>query len=104
MTDKIQLQQWGRQIDEVMSEITRQAAISQVRLLDPGVIDGVIANNSAVAGSNNPRSFKKLRDALMLGFMIRENSIAKMGPVETAALIDNIREQLKARMGGRLGG
>jgi hypothetical protein len=104
MTDKIQANFWGRQIDDVMSEIARQAAICKVRLLDPGVIEAVVSNNESVCGSSNPRSFKKLRELLMMGFVMRENSVEKMGPLETEALITNIRERLQERLGGRLGG
>lgn len=104
MTDKIQAKFWGRQIDDVMSEIARQAAICKVRLLDPGVIEAVINNNESVCGSSNPRSFKKLRELLMMGFVMRENSVEKMGPLETDALVQNIRERLQERLGGKLGG
>jgi hypothetical protein len=104
MTDKIQANFWGRQIDDVMSEIARQAAICKVRLLDPGVIEAVVSNNESVCGSSNPRSFKKLRELLMMGLVMRENSVEKVGPLETEALITNIRERLQERLGGRLGG
>ena len=104
MIDKVRSQYWGRQIDDVMSEITRQAAICKVRLLDPGIIEAVVHNNASVCGNSNPRSFKKLRDLLMLGFVVREKSVDKLGPVETEALIEAIRERLKQHVGGQLGG
>jgi len=104
MSEKPQIKYWGRQVDDVMSEIARQAAISKVRLLDPGVIEAVLHNNESVAGSANPRSFKKLRELLMMGFVMREKSVESLGPAETEALIGVIRERLKAHLGGRLGG
>jgi len=104
MTDKIRTKHWGRQIDGVMSEIVRQAAICQVKLLDPGVIEAVIHNNDSVCGHKNERSFKKLRDMLMLGFVVRDKSTENLGALETDALIQVIREQLSERLGGRLGG
>lgn len=104
MADKIRSKFWGGQIDDVMSEIARQAAICKVRLLDPGVIEAVLHDNSSVCGSSNPRSFKKLRELLMLGFVVRQKSVEKLGPLETEALIESIRERLKERLGDRLGG
>jgi len=104
MTDKIRTKHWGRQIDDVMSEIARQASICQVKLLDPGVIDAVVRNDDSVCGHKNARSFKKLRDTLMLGFVVRGKSNENLGPLETDALVQVIREQLNERLGGRLGG
>ena len=62
-----------------MSEIARQATICKVRLLDDGVIDAVLRNDPSVCGSNNPLSFKKLRDSLMLGFVVRDKSVENLG-------------------------
>jgi hypothetical protein len=104
MTDEIRAKFWGGQIDDVMTEIARQASICQVKLLDPGVIDAVVHDNDSVCGKKNARSFKKLRELLMLGFVVRDKSSEKLGPVETEALIKVIREELTQRLGGRLGG
>jgi len=104
MSDKIQTRFWGRQIDDVMSEIVRQAAICQVKLLDPGVVDAVVHDNPSVCGNSNPKSFKKLRELLMMGLVMRDKAVENMGPADTEALITAIRERLKERMGGRLGG
>ena len=104
MSDKVRNEFWGGQIDAVMSEIAREAAICQVRMLDPGVIEAVLHNNDSVCGHQNPVAFKKLRDLLMLGFMLREKAFDKLGPLEADALIVAIRERLKASLSGRLGG
>ena len=61
-------------------------------------------NNDSVCGSNNPRAFKKLRDALMMGFFVRERAYDQLGPIEADELIGTIREKLKERFGGKLGG
>ena len=104
MAEKIRGRFWGRQLDDVMSEMARQATICKVKLLDPGVVDAVLRNDASVCGTSNPLSFKKLRDAMMLGFMVREKSIDGLGPVETEALVTAIRERLQEHLGGRTGG
>ena len=104
MSEQVRGRFWGRQMDDVMSEIARQASICKVRLLDPGVIDAVIRNDESVCGAGNPLSFKKLRDAMLLGFMVKGKSVDNLGPVETEALITAIRDRLKDRLGGQLGG
>jgi hypothetical protein len=105
MTEKLDdLKTWTQQIDDVMHEIAREAAICDVKLLDPGVIEAVLQNNDSVCGHENPRAFKKLRDMLMLGFIMRDKVDEKLGPVETEELVGAIRDKLRQRMGGRLGG
>ena len=104
MSSEFRAKFWGRQMDDVMSEIARQATICKVRLLDPGVIDAVLRNDESVCGTSNPIAFKKMRDTLMLGFVVREKSVEHLGPAETEALTKAIRERLQEYLGGRLGG
>ena len=104
MSEEIRGRFWGRQMRDVMSEMARQATICKVSLLDPGVIDAVLRNDDSVCGTSNPLSFKKLRDAMMLGFVVREKSANALGPAETEALVTAIRDAIKENLGGQLGG
>ena len=104
MSEERKTSVWTHQIDDVMLEISRQAALCKIKLLDPGVIEAVLHNNDTISGTNNPRAFKKLRDALMLGFIVREKAYDQLGPIEADELITSIREKLKERFGGKLGG
>lgn len=63
-----------------MLEISRQASLCKIKLLDPGVIEAVLKNNESVCGTD------------------------KLGPIEADELIGTIREKLKERFGGKLGG
>ncbi|MBO9652206.1 MAG: hypothetical protein J7605_27170 [Variovorax sp.] len=98
MTDTPRESVWTHQIDDVLSQIIREASICQVKMMDPGVIEAVLKNNDSVCGHKNPRAFKKLRESLMMGFMVREKAYDTLGPVEAQALIDTIRERLLKRM------
>jgi hypothetical protein len=104
MSEQVRGRFWGRQMDDVMSEIARQATICKVKLLNPGVIDAVIRNDESVCGTSNPLSFKKLRDAMLIGFVVREKAVDRLGPVETEALITAIRDRIKAHLGNQMGG
>ena len=105
MNDKLEsLKTWTHQIDDVMLEIVREAAICDVKLLDAGVIEAVLNNNDSICGHQNPRAFKKLRDLLMLGFIMRGKAYEKLGVIEAEELIASIREKLRTRIGGKLGG
>ena len=91
-------------MDDLMSEIARQATICKVRLLDPGVINAVIRNDESVCGTSNPLSFKKLRDAMLMGFVVKGKSVDALGPVETEGLVTAIRERIKSHLSDQLGG
>jgi hypothetical protein len=104
MNEQVRGRYWGRQMDDVMSEIARQATICRVKLLDPGVIDAVIRNDESVCELRNPLSFKKLRDAMLMGFVVKGKSVDALGPVETEGLITAIRERITAHLGDQLGG
>lgn len=103
MTDKIRDEFWGHQLDAVMSEIVREASICQVKLLDPGVIEAILHDNASVCGKDNPAAFKKLRELLMVGFVVREKAVERIGALEADAIQQAIREKLQAKYGGALG-
>jgi hypothetical protein len=103
MSDKIRDEFWGHQLDAVMGEIVREASICQVKLLDPGVVEAVLHDNPSVCGKDNPIAFKKLRDLLMMGFVVREKAFERLGALEADAIVQAIREKLKAKYGGALG-
>jgi hypothetical protein len=104
MKDEIRTKFWGGQIDAVLEEIARDASICGIKLLDPGVIERVVHNDDSVCGQKNPIAFRKLRELLMLGFFTQERAFDKLGAVEADALITAVREHLKERFGGKLGG
>jgi hypothetical protein len=106
MTEKIRTEFWGHQLDALLTEIVRQASTCQVKLLEPGVVDAVLHDNASVCGHDNPAAFKKLRELLMMTFIVRGKAFEKLGPMETDALIQEISAKLKARLGadGRFGG
>ncbi|MCU0940664.1 MAG: hypothetical protein MUC86_16420, partial [Burkholderiaceae bacterium] len=79
MTDKIRTEFWGHQIDALLTEIVREASICQVKLLDPGVVDAVLHDDASVCGHDNPAAFKKLREALMMTFVVRGKAFAGLG-------------------------
>jgi hypothetical protein len=94
---------WGKNLDDVDTEIARMAAICQVHILDPNVIDRVIRNDASVCGSANPKAFEKLHHLMMMHYQIREKAVGAIGQAETQALINQIVERLRQRIGAPLG-
>jgi hypothetical protein len=108
MTDSLRTEFWEHQLDSLISEIVREASICQVRLLDPGVVDAVLHDNATVCGHDNPAAFRKLRELLMMTFVVRGKAFDSLGPLEADALIQEISAKLKEKLGsagkGRFGG
>lgn len=104
MSDKIRNEFWGHQVESIMTEVVRNASICKVRLLDPGVVEAVLHDNASVCGTDNPVAFKKLRDLLMMGFVVREKAVDRLGPLEAEQVGQEIRDRLKAKFGDKLGG
>jgi hypothetical protein len=104
MADEYRIKRWGSHIDGIMTEIGRQALICKVRLLDPGVIDAVLKGNDSVCGSRNPASFKKLKELLEMGFLVKEKAYDRLGVLEAEELVKAVRETLRERFGDKLGG
>jgi hypothetical protein len=95
---------WGKNLTDIDREIARLCTICNVRILDPGVIERVLRNDASVCGTSNPAAFKKLRDALMMHYHIRDKTVESLGQAQTVVLVNAIVENLREKMGDRLGG
>ena len=95
---------WGKNLDDVDREVARLALICNVRILDPGVIERVLQNDTSVCGTQNAIAFTKLRNALMMHYHVRGKTVGAVGQGETQKLVSEIVERLRARVGDRLGG
>ena len=94
---------WTKHFDEIDREIAQLAAICQVPILDPGVIERVLHKDTLVCGSQNPRAFDKLRSLLMMHYSVRDRAVVAIGEHETMLILADIVERLRARYGDRLG-
>jgi hypothetical protein len=94
---------WGGQLNEVDKEIARLASICDVKILDAGVIQRVIANDATVCGKSNQLAFDKLRTALLIHYAVMEKSFDRLGVDETRKVVDVIVAKLRERFGDTLG-
>jgi hypothetical protein len=94
---------WTKHFDEIDREIAQLATLCKVPLLDPGVIERVLHNDTLVCGTQNKRAFDKLRSLLMMHYSVRERALVALGEEETLRIVAGIVERLRARYGDRLG-
>ena len=95
---------WAKNLDDVDREVARLATICKVRLLDAGVIERVLHNDSSVCGTQNKAAFDKLRNALMMHYHVRDKTVGVIGEAATAQVIAEIVSDLQKRLGKQLGG
>jgi hypothetical protein len=95
---------WAKNLDDVDREIARLAVICNVRILDAGVIERILNNDASVCGSRNALAFGKLRNAVMMHYQIRQRAVSALGESGTARVIADVVEDLRKRIGERLGG
>lgn len=97
--------QWHEaQLGPVDAEIARLAAVCDLRILDPGIIERVIAGDESVCGRRTPDAFHKLQSMVGLHYALTNDSLLALGPEESGKILDRIRERLRARYdigGGR---
>jgi hypothetical protein len=106
MSDKLELGTtwWAKSLDQVDREIARLATICNVRILDVGVIERVLKNDSSVCGAKNQVAFDKLRSTLMMHYNLRDRASDQIGEAQTRRVIEAVVDKLRERIGERLGG
>ncbi len=92
-----------KQLGSVDEEIARLSFICGVRLLDPGVIEKVVANDESVCSKPNPPAFKKLRGLVALHYELTGEALSAMGADESAAVLAELRARFAQRyeLGGK---
>ena len=103
MANEHQHSRWYKHMAEIDREIARHAINCKVPLLDPGVIERVLNNDSSICGTQNAASFAKLRSLLMMHYSVRDRAVVAMGQAETIAMVGEIVERLRAQVGDKLG-
>ena len=97
-------QRWSKHFEEIDHEIARYAVMCKVALLDPGVIERVLQDDTLVCGTQNPRAFAKLRSLLMMHYSVRDKALVALGQAETMKIVEEIVARLRTRLGDKLGG
>ncbi|GEM_PF-517945 len=91
-----------RDLQEVDQRIARLALLCKVRLLERPVLQRVLDNDASVCGAPNERAFVELRGLLGLHFKIQDQLTDELTPQESARVIAQIHDTLRARLGPHL--
>jgi hypothetical protein len=96
MTD-IKNAAWLRHLDTIGDELLRLTTVCGVDLRQPGVVERIVKNDETVCGKHNAIGFRKLRELVMATFNSLNKAVDRIGPDETAAIVEAIMERLDRR-------
>lgn len=87
----------ARQFEDIDREIASYAALCKVNILQEATIQRIIDDDASVCGTNNPIAFNKMRDLLMMHYVMRERAFEEHGAAETQAIIDTVVGRIRER-------
>jgi len=96
-------ERWYKHFEGIDVEIGQLAKLCDIQLLNPGVIERVLKNDTLVCGNQNKRAFDKLRQLLMMHYSVRDRAVVALGEAETMKIMNEIIERLSKRFGDSLG-
>lgn len=95
---------WAETVEAIDLEIAQLAIMCQVKLLDPGVIDRVLANDQSLCHAGHETAFEKLRGMVVLHYRAQEQLAEELGAVDAEAIRLAVFQHLRLRVGKQLGG
>lgn len=82
---------WGRQIDSLAHELSKQAIICDIELGKPGLAERILKNDDSVCGRKNPKVFRQMRQHLMALFSLEAAAVERLGAEDTKEILDAVR-------------
>jgi hypothetical protein len=88
---------WSRPIEDIDEEIGQLSVACGVYLLEPGVIERLLHNDTSVCDHGNQRAFDKLRQLVMMHYIVTERTVEALGAEQTQVLTSQIIDRLRPR-------
>ena len=96
--DAVRIGGWAQTLEDVDREVGRLATLCRLRILERGVIDRLLKNDRSVCGTDNALAFEKLRDLLIMHFVLRGKWAAELGEADTAKIEEYVIERLRSSL------
>lgn len=89
--------------EDIDLQIVRLVVMMEIPILDPGVIDRILANDASVCGKEKPKAFAELRGLLQMHASDLVKAMSAMGALEAQGVVRDVADRLRARLGDSLG-
>jgi hypothetical protein len=83
---------------DIDGELVHLAAICRVNLLDDDKVERVIRNDESVCASANHVAFEKLRELVLMHFLVRVRAVRAIGEEQTRTIIDEAVADIQHRL------
>lgn len=93
---------WEQLLQSIDLEVAQMAIICRVPLAEAGVAERVLAQDTFVAGVDNPVAFNKLRGLLAMHYAVTRQMVSELGGDATESIAEHVRTQLAPRIGHQL--
>jgi len=97
-------QRWSKYFEEIDLQIAQLAVMCDIKVLDPGVAERILHNDTTVCGKDKPETFQKLRALLMMHYSSQEKAMVSLGADEALKLVRETVERLRQRVAGNAAG
>ena len=94
---------WTKHFEDLDLQIVRLVVMMDIPILDPGVIDRILANDASVCGKEKPKAFAELRGLLQMHASDQVRAMGSLGALEAQDVIRGVADRLRERIGDRLG-
>ena len=94
---------WTKHFEDMDQQIARLAVMMEIPILNPGVIDKILANDASVCGKEKPKAFAELRGLLQMHASDQVKAMGVLGVAEAQAMVREVVDRLRTRLGDRLG-
>jgi hypothetical protein len=85
------------QLATVDDEIARLALICNIRILDPGAVERIVAGDASLCSKASELSFQKMRRLVAMHYSLTNDSIEALGPRASGEILEQIRKRLSKR-------
>ncbi|SEK84629.1 hypothetical protein SAMN05216359_103313 [Roseateles sp. YR242] len=96
-------EEWEHTTEEVDLKIVQLAVMCNIRLLEPGVINRVLDNDTSLCHSDHQGAFEQLRGMVFLHYEIQKRLAGELGAADAAEVVARVRQHLLVRVGTQLG-
>lgn len=93
-----------RKFADIDNELAKFTAVCGLDLLDEHVVERVLHNDRSLCCTPGCPGFEKMRQLLLMHFLVRRDAVAALGETSAHRLIDEVIVRLRERINPRAGG
>ena len=89
---------YGRKFDDIDGELAKYVTMCNLDLLNADLVERVLRNDHSVCPDLGSDAFTKMRQLLIMHFLVRSEAVESLGQARTEALVRDVLDRLRARL------